>query len=127
MKKLNSTHSLNRTRMTNNCPLTSSLLLISGRWKLIIIWQLRDGTLRFGDLQKNIQHTSKKMLTQQLKELEQDGMISRKVFPEVPPRVEYTLTQLAKSLLPILDSLYSWGAVNNIIEHVQRVDLKGDL
>lgn len=122
MKKLNSTHSLNKARMTNNCPLTSSLLLISGRWKLIILWQLRNGTLRFSDLQKNIQHTSKKMLTQQLKEMEHDGLLTREVFPVVPPRVEYTLTPLAESLLPILDSLYSWGANNNIIEHVQRVD-----
>lgn len=122
MKKLSSTHSLNKARITNNCPLTSSLLLISGRWKLIIIWQLKSGTMRFGDLQKAIPHTSKKMLTQQLKELEVDGLINRKVYPEVPPRVEYSLTPLAVSLLPILNTLFVWGTEHHIIEHVQRVD-----
>jgi len=120
MNKLTSTFSVNKERITNNCPLTSSLLLISGRWKLIIIWQLKDGTLRFGDLQKAIPHTSKKMLTQQLKELENDGLVSRKVYPEVPPRVEYTLTSLASSLMPILESLLNWGVDHNIIEHVKK-------
>ncbi len=122
MNKLNSTFSVNKERITNNCPLTSSLLLISGRWKLIIIWQLKDGTLRFGDLQKAIPHTSKKMLTQQLKELETDGLVNRKVYPEVPPKVEYTLTDLALSLMPILQSLLNWGTDHNIIDHVKRVD-----
>lgn len=125
MNKLSSTFSVNKERITNNCPLTSSLLLISGRWKLIIIWQLKDGTLRFGDLQKAIPHTSKKMLTQQLRELETDGLLKRKVYPEVPPRVEYTLTELASSLIPILKSLLNWGIDHNIIEHVKRVDSFG--
>jgi DNA-binding HxlR family transcriptional regulator len=124
MNKLTSTFSVNKERITNNCPLTSSLLLISGRWKLMIIWQLKDGTLRFGDLQKAIPHTSKKMLTQQLKELENDGLVSRKVYPEVPPRVEYTLTDLASSLMPILNSLLNWGMDHNIIDHVKKVDSK---
>ncbi|NOS91337.1 MAG: helix-turn-helix transcriptional regulator [Cyclobacteriaceae bacterium] len=122
MNKLTSTFSVNKERITNNCPLTSSLLLISGRWKLIIIWQLKDGTLRFGDLQKAIPHTSKKMLTQQLKELENDGLVSRKIYPEVPPRVEYTLTELGVSLMPILHSLLNWGMDHNIIEHVKKMD-----
>ncbi len=78
--------------------------------------------MRFGDLQKGIPHTSKKMLTQQLKELESDGLLNRKVYPEVPPRVEYSLTPLATSLLPILDKLLAWGMEHHIIEHVQRVD-----
>lgn len=108
--------------MTDNCPLTSSLLLISGRWKLIIVWQLRKGTLRFGDLQRKIAHISKKMLTQQLKELENDGLITRKVFLEVPLRVEYTLTAMAISLIPILDSLHAWGEHNNVVEQVQKID-----
>ncbi len=127
MNKLTSTFSVNKERITNNCPLTSSLLLISGRWKLIIIWQLKDGTLRFGDLQKAIPHTSKKMLTQQLKELENDGLVSRKVYPEVPPRVEYTLTDLASSLMPILNSLLNWGMDHNIIDHVKKVDSQNSL
>ncbi|MBI3219353.1 MAG: helix-turn-helix transcriptional regulator [Bacteroidetes bacterium] len=127
MNKLTSTFSVNKERITNNCPLTSSLLLISGRWKLIIIWQLKDGTLRFSDLQKAIPHTSKKMLTQQLKELENDGLVSRKVYPEVPPRVEYTLTDLASSLMPILESLLNWGVDHNIIEHVKKGDSQNSL
>lgn len=122
MNKLTSTFSVNKKRITNNCPLTSSLLLINGRWKLIIIWQLKNTTLRFGDLQKAIPHTSKKMLTQQLKELENDGLILRKVYAEVPPKVEYSLTGLAVSLIPILESLFNWGTDHNIIEHVKKVD-----
>lgn len=122
MNKLTSTFSVNKERITNNCPLTSSLLLISGRWKLIIIWQLKDGTLRFGDLQKAIPHTSKKMLTQQLRELETDGLVMRKVYPEVPPRVEYTLTELGVSLMPILHSLFNWGTENRIVDHIKNID-----
>ena len=122
MKKANSTNSLNRIRITNNCPLTSSLLLISGRWKLMIIWQLKDGARRFTDLQKSIPHTSKKMLSQQLRELEMDKLIDRKNFGEVPPRVEYCLTTLGKSLLPILTSLYDWGTHHHIVEHIQSIN-----
>lgn len=122
MKKASSTHSLNRVRITNNCPLTSSLLLISGRWKLIIIWQLKASPQRFKDLQKNIPHMSKKMLSQQLRELEVDGLINRKNYGEVPPRVEYSLTSLGESLLPILTSLYDWGSQYRIAEHIQRID-----
>ena len=124
MKKLSSTFSVNQARITNNCPLTSSLLLISGRWKLVIIWNLQNGTLRFNDLQKAIPLISKKMLTQQLKELEHDELVVRKVYPEVPPRVEYTLTNLAHSLMPILLQLFSWGEQNSIPEHVNKVDNK---
>lgn len=127
MRKSNSTNSLNKIRMTNNCPLTSALLLISGRWKLIILWQLREGTLRFSAIQKKIPHSSKKMLTQQLKELEHDGLVTREVYPDVPPRVEYTLTTLAVSLLPVLDRLYAWSEHHHIIEHVQRVDASASI
>jgi DNA-binding HxlR family transcriptional regulator len=122
MKKSTSTNALNRVRITNNCPLTSSILLISGRWKLIIIWQLKDGAKRFSDLQRSIPHTSKKMLSQQLRELEVDGLILRKNYQETPPRVEYSITALGTSLVPILDSLYNWGTQNHIIEHIQKID-----
>lgn len=124
MKKLGSTNAINKMRITNNCPLTSSLLLISGRWKLIILWQLKGGAQRFGDLQRSIAYSSKKMLTQQLKELETDGLVSRKVYLEVPPKVEYSLTPLSSSLLPILESLFAWGEQHHIIDHVQRIDVE---
>lgn len=122
MKKLTSTNALNRIRLTNNCPLTSTLLLINGRWKLIILWQLKDGARRFTELQKSIPHSSKKMLSQQLREMEVDGLISRKRFPENPPRVDYWLTNLGESLLPVLKQLYKWGEEHHIIAHIQRID-----
>lgn len=122
MKKLTSTNALNRIRLTNNCPLTSALLLISGRWKLIILWQLKDGARRFTELQKAIPHSSKKMLSQQLREMEVDGLIARKRFAENPPRVDYWLTELGESLLPVLKELYAWGEAHHIIEHIQRID-----
>lgn len=122
MRKLNSTNTENKVRITNNCPLTSSLYLISGRWKLILIWNLQSGIHRFSELERAIPLITKKMLTQQLKELERDGMVNRKVYAVVPPKVEYTLTELATSLLPILQELYRWGDDNNIAEHIRLVD-----
>lgn len=91
------------------CPMTSVMNVIGGKWKVIILFHLRDNTLRFGQLKKRIPNITQKMLTQQLRELESDGLISRKVYAEVPPRVEYKSTLLSDELRPILDSLCEWG------------------
>lgn len=91
------------------CPITLALKVIGGKWKVIILYILRDGTLRFGEIKKRIPKITQKMLTQQLRELESDGLVSREIYPEVPPRVEYSMTDLAKDLSPILDDLCNWG------------------
>lgn len=91
------------------CPVETTLLLISDRWKVLILRDLLTGTKRFGELKKSIGSISQKVLTQNLREMESDGLLKRKVYAEVPPRVEYTLSPLGMSLKPILDSMCSWG------------------
>ncbi len=98
------------------CPLVGAINLIGGKWKPTILHMLSSGTMRFGEIKRNIPPVSQKMLTQQLRELEDDGIVSRTVYPEVPPRVEYSLTELGGSLIPVLEALYRWGE-----ENIQRV------
>lgn len=95
---------------TNDCPVATTLEMIGGKYKALILWHLSDGTLRFSQLQKRISHATPKMLTQQLRELESQNLIHREVYPAVPPRVEYSLTDLGASLLPILIAMRDWGA-----------------
>jgi DNA-binding HxlR family transcriptional regulator len=91
------------------CPVTAYLTVMDGHWKPIIVWYLRDKPLRFKELMKSIPDISTKVLTEQLKELEVDGLISRETFNEIPPRVEYSLTHYGKTLLPVLTVLREWG------------------
>ena len=91
------------------CPVETTLLLISDKWKVLIIRDLLPGKKRFGELKKSIGTISQKVLTSNLRTMEESGLISRKVYPEVPPKVEYSLTELGYSLKPILDAMYSWG------------------
>lgn len=91
------------------CPVETTLMLISDRWKVLIIRDLLDGTKRFGELKKSIGSISQKVLTSNLREMEADGLVNRKVYAEVPPRVEYTLTDIGYSLKPILDAMVEWG------------------
>ena len=91
------------------CPVETTLTLISDKWKVLILRDLMPGTKRFGDLKKSVGNVSQKVLTSQLREMEQSGLLIRTVYPEVPPRVEYTLTDLGRSLKPILDAMQSWG------------------
>jgi DNA-binding HxlR family transcriptional regulator len=91
----------------------TTLNVIGGKWKPIVLHMLSSGTMRFGELKKNIPPVSQKMLTQQLRELEADGIIGRKVYAEVPPKVEYTLTERGVTLKPILEKLYEWGKENS--------------
>lgn len=91
------------------CPVETTLTLISNKWKVLILRDLLPGTKRFGELKKSIGHVSQKVLTAQLRQMEESGLIIRTVYPEVPPRVEYTLTELGYSLKPILDAMWDWG------------------
>lgn len=91
------------------CPIEATINLIGGKYKVIILWNLIDKTLRFNELQKLIPSATPKMLTQQLRELERDGLVFRTVYPVVPPKTEYTLTELGKSFIPILESMGEWG------------------
>ncbi len=91
------------------CPVETTLLLIGSKWKVLILRDLSPGKKRFGELKKSIGSVSQKVLTAQLREMEADGLLTRTVYPEVPPRVEYELTELGHTLKPVLDSLWSWG------------------
>jgi len=86
-----------------------SLDIIGGKWKIPIIWRLKDDPKRYGELKKSLSGVTHKMLTQQLRELEQDEILSRKVYSEIPPKVEYSLTLLGKSVIPVIDMLREWG------------------
>ena len=97
-------------KQTDNCPVEATLDLIGGKYKALILWHLCDKKLRFSELRKVITTATPKMLTQQLRELEANHLISREVFPVVPPKVEYSLTELGKSLMPILVAMRDWGA-----------------
>ena len=92
-----------------NSPVELSLSIIGGKWKIPIIWRLKDGQKRYGELKRSLTTVTHKMLTQQLRELEQDEIITRKVYPEIPPKVEYDLTLLGKSVIPVIDMLREWG------------------
>lgn len=91
------------------CPVETTLTLIGNKWKVLILRDLFLGTKRFGELKKSIGSVSQKVLTAQLRDMEETGLVSRKVYAEVPPRVEYSLTELGKSLKPILDAMRNWG------------------
>ena len=91
------------------CPVETTLALIGDKWKVLILRDLLPGTKRFGELKKSIGSVSQKVLTAQLRDMEQNGLVHREVFAEVPPRVEYSLTDLGKSLKPILDAMWNWG------------------
>lgn len=91
------------------CPVELTLLLISNKWKVLIIRDLLDGTKRFSELKKSINNISQKVLTSNLREMEENNLLTRKVYPEVPPRVEYTLTDIGYSLKTLLDDMDKWG------------------
>lgn len=98
-----------RAESKTGCPVESALAVIGGRWKGVVLYWLTKGTLRFGELRRLLPNCTQRMLTLQLRELEQEGLVKRTVFAEVPPRVEYELTPFGKSLEPILLSLRDWG------------------
>lgn len=101
-----------KPKQPESCHLESALKMVVGKWKTIILWYLSSGTKRYGELKKLIPHASEKMLIQALRALEKDKLVSRKVYPVIPPKVEYTLTAKGKGLNKILCSLDAWGRKN---------------
>jgi DNA-binding HxlR family transcriptional regulator len=97
---------------TSKCPLTDLVDMIGGRWKVLLLWRLRDGTKRFNELRRLMPGVTQKMLTQQLRQLEADGLISRKIFAEVPPKVEYKLTATGNQLSSLLTILADWATIH---------------
>lgn len=91
------------------CPVETTLKIIGDKWKVLILRDLFTGTKRFNELKRSLSDVTQKMLTQQLRELENDGIIHREVYPVVPPKVEYSLTELGNTLKPVIDSMYDWG------------------
>jgi DNA-binding HxlR family transcriptional regulator len=98
------------------CEVETTLKVIGGRWKVLIIRELINGVKRFGELQRSLNGITQKMLTQQLREMEADGIIHREVYPQIPPKVEYSLTDLGESLKPILYAMHDW-AINHLQHH----------
>ena len=96
--------------LTDHCPVEATLDLIGGKYKALILWHLSESTLRFSELRRAVKTATPKMLTQQLRELESHSLIHRDVYPVVPPKVEYSLTDLGRSLMPILVAMRDWGA-----------------
>lgn len=109
-----------KKKILYKCAIGTSIEVVTGKWSISILLQLRDRTMRFGELQRSMD-ISQKMLTQQLKELEQNGIIIRKVYAEVPLRVEYSMSEYGQTLLPILEALYEWG-----VKHYVRTKKGGE-
>jgi len=112
---------------TFNCEKELTLSVIGGKWKMLILWHLgKEGTKRFGELKALIPEITQRMLVSKLRELEDDLIVHRAVYPVVPPKVEYSLTELGASLMPILEAMYSWG--KNYMETVakDKVEIKGE-
>ncbi|MER2999089.1 helix-turn-helix domain-containing protein [Pontibacter populi] len=94
---------------TYHCAMDVTMDYIGGKWKTVVLWYLRNKTMRFGELKKQIPDITEKMLSLQLKALEEDGLVKREVYPEVPLRVEYSLTEFGETLVPVLDAIAKWG------------------
>ena len=95
------------------CPAETTLQIIGGRWKVPILWHLLQGTRRFSELRRALDGVTQKMLTQQLREMEADGILTRRVYPQVPPKVEYSLTEEGKTLAPVVQAMCKWGTARN--------------
>lgn len=115
-----------RCPSTYNCPVEATLELIGGKYKALILFHLIEGKLRFSELQRNIPKATPKMLTQQLRELERDNLLLRTVYPVIPPKVEYQLTDFGKSIIPVLESMCNWGSnyLNGQISAVSSSQIK---
>jgi DNA-binding HxlR family transcriptional regulator len=109
MRKTSSTNFSNEAELAAICPIHNVMRVLGGRWKIALLYFIHQGHNRFSLLQKKMPFITTKMLSQQLKELEKDELIIRKIYPEIPPRVEYSLTKKGKSILPVLEDLYNWG------------------
>ncbi|MFL5729957.1 MAG: winged helix-turn-helix transcriptional regulator [Cytophagaceae bacterium] len=107
---------------TYHCPVELTLSTIGGKWKILIIWNLQGGLKRYGELRKLLPEVTHKMLTQQLRELEEDGIIQRKVYQVVPPKVEYSLTERGERLEPIVKMMQEWG-LEFLVKNSEQVEV----
>lgn len=103
------------SKVVGTTAVEATLSVLGGKWKLLILWHLRDGPRRYGEIKRLMSNITEKMLIQQLKELEKDGIVTRTAYPEIPPRVEYAFSEYGKSLFPVLQVLCAWGE-----EHIRR-------
>ena len=108
-------------KITDRCPVSATMDLIGGKYKGLILWHLSEQALRFSELKKLISSATPKMLTQQLRELESNKLIHREVYPVIPPKVEYSLTDLGRSLMPVLIAMRDWGS-----EYLHSMDLQSN-
>jgi DNA-binding HxlR family transcriptional regulator len=115
MRKTTSSNFINEQRILANCPITSFFHWLGGRWRLAILWNLRDGEQRFSDLKDRVTNISDKMLSQQLKQLQESGFVQRTVIPETPVRVMYGLTPQGEGLLPVLQHIHDWSVENQLV------------
>lgn len=97
----------------SGCPVEATLSVIGGKWKVVILWRLVSGTKRFNELQRSISNITRKMLTEQLRDLEKDNLIVRTVYPEVPPKVEYSLSDYGRTFIPVMQAMAQWGLVHH--------------
>ncbi|WP_449398433.1 winged helix-turn-helix transcriptional regulator [Chryseobacterium wanjuense] len=109
MRKTTSTNAINEKLINDSCGMARALSIVGGRWKPAILCRLTHNTMRYGELKKSIEGISERMLVTQLRELEEDQIIERIVYPEVPPRVEYHLTDLGRTMQPMLEAMSDWG------------------
>lgn len=100
---------MKKSLLDPNCPIGATIKIIGGKWKILILFSLNEGTKRFNELRREMPGITQRMLTNQLRELEKDKIISRRIYAEVPPKVEYALTDIGKTLNPVLDALSKWG------------------
>lgn len=103
-------HMREKCAQYDKCPMVLVQNIVSGKWKILILWYLSYSKLRFSDIQRNLPNVSQKVLSRQLKSMEEDNIIHRKVYPVVPPKVEYSLTDVGKKLIPILEMMHKFGA-----------------
>jgi DNA-binding HxlR family transcriptional regulator len=99
----------------SGCPVETTLSVVGGKWKVVILWRLVSGTKRFNELQRSISQITRKMLTEQLRELERENLIVRTVYPEVPPKVEYSLSDYGRTFIPVMQVMAQWG-----LDHLER-------
>ena len=118
-------HMNTRCSHFQTCPITTFHKIISGKWKILILWYLTNKPLRFSELKRKLPDVSQKMLTNQLRSLEEDGLVLRKVYPVVPPKVEYSLSDIGKEIIPLLESMYNYGVMytENINKNKDKLKL----
>jgi DNA-binding HxlR family transcriptional regulator len=112
MRKENSTNTLNKKKLDESCDMAYAISLIGGRWKPSILWRLISGKMRYNELRKSLPDVSERILVLQLRELEKDGLVKRIVYAEVPPRVEYQLTETGMTMKPMLKGILDWAVKN---------------